>query len=80
MHLHFPQKFNKKVHNYAKVKAHFDDSEKLIYFEANEHQIQANSEFILPIDEKIHQFRISLIQKIINRINELHSLDPKINK
>lgn len=65
------------------MKAHFDESVKLIYFEANQNQIRVESnqiEFILPIDEKSDHFRISLIQKVINRINELHCLDPKINK
>ena len=68
------------MHNYAQVTANFDETLKLIFFEAKEKQSQSNREFILPIDENSTHFSIDLVQKAIDKINESLNVESKIKK
>ena len=60
--------------------AHFDDTTRLIYFEAKEKQNQTNKEFILAYDEKSEHFSIDLVPKIIHKINESLHIESQIKK
>ncbi|CAF0724662.1 unnamed protein product [Brachionus calyciflorus] len=64
-----------EVKNYGKIVAHLCNETNFIYFEAEPKPNEI--EYILPIDENDSNFKIDLINNIINNINKNHGVPNK---
>ena len=64
--------FSLLVHGYSRVLACKDDELDYIYFEANRYGSEKDPrlEYILPIDEKDSKFDLTLIEKLVAKLNK----------